>query len=172
MKIPGKKIECASAVLTLCFLVFAPVSAQVYELTQTAIAGGGMSNGTGGAFSLDSTTGQAAASGPLSGLPYQMTVGFWNYQPLRPTAAGVSISGRVMTATGRGIVNVRLVLSASSGESLYAQTGSFGYFKFDDVPAGNTYILTIHAKRFVFAQPTRVINLTDELTDVNFTSEP
>lgn len=131
-----------------------------------------MSGGAGGVYSLDSTTGQSAAGGLFNGIPYQMTVGFWNYQPLRPTAAGVSISGRVMTAEGRGIVNVRLVLSGNSGEPRFTQSSAFGYFRFDDVPAGDTYILTIYSERFVFAQPTRAISLTDNLADVNFVSAP
>jgi CSLREA domain-containing protein len=89
-----------------------------------------------------------------------------------PTAAHASVSGRVTTADGRGIRNARLVLSDAFGQSRHAQTGAFGYFRFTEIPVGATYVLTVSSKRFVFAQPSQVINLTDDLTDVNFTSEP
>ncbi|MEP6903246.1 MAG: carboxypeptidase-like regulatory domain-containing protein [Actinomycetota bacterium] len=99
-------------------------------------------------------------------------VGFWNYDPLAPTAANASISGSITTADGQGIRNARLVLVNSSGEMLYAQTGTFGLYRFDDLPVGETHVLTINSNRFVFAQPSVILNLNEYLTDVNFTSEP
>lgn len=85
-----------------------------------------------------------------------------------PTAATVSVSGRVMTASGRGIKNVRLTLTDSSGEVKMATTTSFGYYRFDDVPAGETYILSAVGKRFTFNQPTQVLNINEDTTEVNF----
>ncbi|MEP6902872.1 MAG: hypothetical protein ABJA66_14055 [Actinomycetota bacterium] len=52
-----------------------------------------------------------------------------------------------------------------------AQTGTFGNYRFDDLPSGETYILTINSKHFVFAEPTTIVNLTDNLTDLNFSSK-
>jgi hypothetical protein len=71
----------------------------------------------------------------------------------------------------KGIRNARLVLTDSSGTPRFAQAGSFGYFHFENVPVGETYVLTIYSNRFTFAQPSQVISLTDELTDVNFISD-
>jgi hypothetical protein len=157
------------ALLLFCFLT-AGVQAQVYTLEKTVVAGG--SEGAGGSFALDSTTGQAAAGNALRGGSYAMTVGFWSYSPpLAPTASNVSISGRVLSANGQGIRDARLVLTNSAGEARYAQTGSFGYFRFMDVPVGETYVLTVYARRFTFAEPSRIIALHDDLTDMNFTSE-
>lgn len=45
-------------------------------------------------------------------------------------------------------------------------TSSFGYFAFDDVPVGEIYIVRVQSKRFRF-EP-RVVNLTDDLTDLDF----
>ncbi|MEP7037147.1 MAG: carboxypeptidase-like regulatory domain-containing protein, partial [Acidobacteriota bacterium] len=58
------------------------------------------------------------------------------------TAAPVSIGGRVMTMSGRGIANVRLTLTDANGQVRTARTTSFGYYHFDDVRAGETYILS------------------------------
>ncbi len=43
------------------------------------------------------------------------------------TAATVSISGQVLTASGRGIVNVRLSLTDSSGQIRTATSTALGY---------------------------------------------
>lgn len=154
------------------FSLSAAIQAQTYALEQTAIAGGGMSNGTGGSFGLSSTAGQAAAGGPIRGNPYAMTVGFWNFAPSAPTAANASISGRITTAGGQGIRNARLVLTDAFGVSRNAQTGSFGYFRFEGLPVGQTYVLTIYSRRYVFAQTSQLIALNDDVTGIDFTAEP
>jgi hypothetical protein len=155
-----------------CFFSATIQAQEVYTLEKTVVAGGGMSDGAGGSFALGSTAGQAAAGNALRGSPYTMTVGFWSYDPLAPTAAGVMISGRVLTAGGQGIRNARLVLIDRAGAPRYAQTGSFGYFRFTEIPSGETYVLTVYSNRFTFAESSRVIALADDLTNVNFVSEP
>lgn len=91
---------------------------------------------------------------------------------LTPTAASVSISGRVITSNGRGIANARISLINPKGETDQTLTNSFGYYRFGDVRAGESYILSVRSKRFQFAQPTRVIVVMDNLTDENFTALP
>jgi hypothetical protein len=90
---------------------------------------------------------------------------------MSPTAATVSISGRVMTASGRGIMNVRLSLTDSSGQVRTARTTSFGYYRFDDVQAGETYILSAIGKRYTFSQPVQVLNINEETDAVNFIAD-
>lgn len=90
---------------------------------------------------------------------------------LAPTAATVSISGRVMTASGRGIRNVRLTLTDSNGEVRTATTTAFGYYRFDDIRAGETYILSAVGKRFTFSQSAQVLNVNEETTEVNFIAD-
>jgi len=69
------------------------------------------------------------------------------------TAATVSVGGRVMTMSGRGIMNMRLSLTDSSGEVRTTTTTSFGYYRFDAVQAGETYILSAVGKHYTFNQP-------------------
>ncbi len=157
---------------SICLLATA-AQAQTYTLEQTAIAGGGMSGGAGGTYNLSSTTGQSAAVNDLRGTPFSISGGFWAPAIFAPTSANVSLGGRIMTADGAGIRNVHLMLMGGSlSTPRVTQTGTFGFFRFNDLPAGETYILTINSQRFVFAQPTVIVNLTNDLTDLNFTSEP
>lgn len=88
-----------------------------------------------------------------------------------PTAANVIISGRVTTASGRGIGNVQIIFTDSNGNSKTAQTTAFGYYRFDDVTAGETVTLTVKARRFKFVQSTIVRTTNESIADADFVSE-
>ena len=104
----------------------------------------------------------------LSGL-----VSCWGLEFLQTTAAGVSLSGRVTTAWGAGIRNARVVISGNAlPEARTVTTGSFGYFSFEGLTAGETYVVTVNSQRYTFQVPSRVITLVDNLTDFDFTAEP
>ncbi len=96
------------------------------------------------------------------------TVDIGAFEQQAPTAATVSVGGRVMTASGGGIMNVRLSLTDSRGQVRTATTTASGYYQFDDVQAGDTYILTATGKRYTFSQPSQVLNVNEETTEVNF----
>jgi uncharacterized delta-60 repeat protein len=49
---------------------------------------------------------------------------------LAPTAASVSISGRVRTSNGRGLLNATVSLTDNEGITRTTRTKSFGYFRF------------------------------------------
>ena len=89
---------------------------------------------------------------------------------LAPTAASASISGRVTTPDGRGIRNATVALSSGGQRRLRVLTGTFGYYRFDDLQVGETYVLTVGAKRYTFANPTLVVSLDDEVSDADFTA--
>ncbi len=88
------------------------------------------------------------------------------------TTAAVAVSGRVMTATGRGIRNVQITLTDSEGNIRTAKTTAFGYYRFADIAAGQTYIINAKTKRFTFSQPILVVNAGQDLTEINFTALP
>ncbi len=94
----------------------------------------------------------------------------WTLAVAAPTAANVSVSGRVTTPEEAGIVNAILTLTGEDGSVRTVTTGRRGIFQFDDVEAGHAYTLRIASRRFVFDDPVRVIYIVDELTDVNFIS--
>ena len=145
-----------------------------YTLTQTAIANGGASgNGAsnGGNYSLEGTIGQAAAGTNQQNASYKFQPGFWTAQPtFAPTAADVSVSGRVLTADGRGIRNVSVTMVESNGESRTVISSQFGYFRFYNVAAGETYIFSVRGKRYTFSQPTLVRSIMEDTDDLIFTA--
>ncbi len=89
---------------------------------------------------------------------------------LAPTSAGATISGRVLTANGRGIINVRVSLTGANGETRVALSNPFGYYRFNEVPSGETYILSAKAKRYQFSQPTQIVSLNEDLSGIDFTA--
>ena len=87
---------------------------------------------------------------------------------LGTTAAAVNVGGRVMTTSGRGIAKVRITIIDAEGNSRTTNTSAFGYYRFTDVAAGATYIISASGKRFTFDQSSQVINLNADNNDVNF----
>ena len=163
-----------SAAILLLFIsiVGAAQSGGNYELRQSVIASGGGSNSTGAQFSVSGTTGQAIAGIVSTDSNYSLRGGFWAFDSLAPTAALVSISGRVLTADGQGIRNISVKLSDANGGIRLTKTGSFGYFRFTEVEVGQIYILEVTGKKFTFSNPTRVLSVFDEITNVDFIAEP
>lgn len=87
------------------------------------------------------------------------------------TASSVAVSGRVVTSDKRGIRGAVVTLTDTEGRQRYAMTSTFGYYRFTDVPAGETYIVGISAKKYSFSQPEQVLNLTDETDGINFVAD-
>jgi len=88
---------------------------------------------------------------------------------LGSTAAGVSVSGRVASANGQGLRNATVFITDSQGNRRTVLTNSFGTYRFDDVEAGGTYLIGVSAKRYRFES--RVLQVTDNVADVDFTGE-
>ena len=99
--------------------------------------------------------------------------GGWGIEFLPSTAAQASVSGRVLTAEGIGIRNARVVITGNSlTEPIVATTGSFGYFTFDGLATGQTYVVTVNSQRYTFSTPSRVLSLIDNVADVDFVADP
>jgi hypothetical protein len=142
-----------------------------FEIKQSVVAAGGGPNSVGGNFSVDGTAGQNLAGTISSGGNFNLIGGFWTPDAFAPTAANVSISGRVLTANGNGIRNVFLTLTNGNGVVRSTQTSSFGYFRIENVEVGQTYILSISSKKYIFADTTRIVSVQDEIIDLNFMAD-
>lgn len=81
-----------------------------------------------------------------------------------PTAARVSITGRVLASNGRPVTNTTVALANAAGQTVTARTSSFGYFRFDEIQAGETYVVSINSRRYVF-QP-QVLSVEDEIAEL------
>lgn len=108
--------------------------------------------------------------------PNLCTSGLTSFSPFAvafapATAANSAISGRVI-AGKNGLSNVNVTLSGGSlPQPISIKTNSFGNYKFDNLPTGETYILTVSAKKYTFTTPTKIVNLNDEVTDADFAAE-
>ena len=93
-----------------------------------------------------------------------------NLSIVAPTAAGVSIGGRVVAGSQLGIASVSVELTNARGEKRTALTNPFGYYQFDDVQAGETYVVSAKSKRYSFVTSSQVITVSDEMSGIDFVS--
>lgn len=96
-----------------------------------------------------------------------VTCTFTNTQ-LIPSAANVTVAGRVVTSDGMGIMRARVIMTDSEGSARSAVTNSFGYYRFDDVEVGQTLVFNVFSKQYQFSP--RVVSLTDSIADLDFTA--
>ncbi|MEQ1921359.1 MAG: carboxypeptidase regulatory-like domain-containing protein [Pyrinomonadaceae bacterium] len=86
------------------------------------------------------------------------------------TAAGVEVSGRVLTSPGgRGLRGAVVTLRDENGNQITTTTGAMGNFRFAEVEPGHTYIVTIRNRRYSYAP--QVLTINDNVTDLMFTPE-
>ena len=93
------------------------------------------------------------------------------FQLLAPSASSVTIGGRVLTARGRGISRAIVTVTDAQGETRTALTNQFGYYRLTDISPGETYILSVKSKRYIFAQRTQVLNVSQAVDDINFIAD-
>lgn len=90
-------------------------------------------------------------------------------RPFAPTtAANISISGQVVNGE-TSVPHASVTLTDSQGNVWTAKTSSFGYFKFEDVRAGQTLIIQVTAKGLVFNP--QVITAMEDITELFFTAQ-
>lgn len=139
----------------------------LYGLTHSVIASGSSSDSTGGTFNLNGTAGHQVARTSSGGvLPrYDLHGGFW-FQNLRPTAAGVTVSGRILTPDCHGLRNAFVKITDTRGVTRSAVSSTFGYYYFEGVQVGESYLITINSPRLSFMPLFKTVNNT--LTGLDF----
>jgi hypothetical protein len=134
--------------------------------TFSSVFGGQNPNGQWKLFVRDDAGDAFAPTGPGS-------IAGWGLQLIAPTAARSYITGRVNTPAGVGIRGAVLTLTGGTLTTpITAVTGTFGYYHFDEVPSGTSYVVTVQARRYAFAQPSRTVNVLDDIAAFDFVSEP
>ncbi|MBS1793133.1 MAG: S8 family serine peptidase [Acidobacteria bacterium] len=104
----------------------------------------------------------AATSATSIPIPYTLKVS--GLRLMAPSAAGVSVSGRI-TLDGRGVPGIIVKMADDGGAVVTARTNSFGYYRFDGVATGRTYTFQAAGKSHIF-EP-RILTVLDE-TELNF----
>ncbi len=143
-------------------------SGGVYQIEKSVIAGGGETS-VGGQYSLTGTIGQAAAGTISSGGTYRVFGGFWHPE-FAPTAAHISLSGKVLTNDGRPIAQAWVTLVDANGATRRVTSNGFGYFRFDSVEVGQVYLFTATHRQYLFV--TRAVLVNDEMTGLDLTALP
>lgn len=89
---------------------------------------------------------------------------------IAPSSAQVSISGRIETPEGQGIgrVSVTVVNPLDPSETFSAISNPFGNFTVVGLTAGNTYVVSVGHKSYVFPEPTQTIQVNEDLTGIIF----
>ena len=97
----------------------------------------------------------------------------WGAGVAAPTAANADISGRVTTAGGMPIANVKVTLTGGGlDHTVVGYTSSLGYYNFEGLPVGQNYVVTVKSRRFFFSEPSHFITLQDNITDGDFVADP
>jgi hypothetical protein len=159
----------ATSVLMAAVLSVGSQSGGGFEITEAVVAGGGGSSSNGNTTAA-STTGQSLAAGAIGSGNFGITSGFWNYISLAPTAASVSISGRVVDTAGGGVANAILYMQTKEGSVFISRSSPLGYYQFESVEAGQTVLISVQARRYTYAP--RTVLVADEITDLDFLPEP
>ena len=127
--------------------------------------GGTNSNGVWSLYVRDDSLTEGGVVGNIAG--------GWGIEFLGTTAANASLAGRVTTADGRPIRNAEVVITGNALEHpITVATGSLGWFTFDGLPTGETYVVTVNSRRFTFSTPSRVITLVDNVANIDFVANP
>lgn len=95
-----------------------------------------------------------------------------NLNIITPTAAGVSVSGRVQRSGGAGINRtVVKITDLETGETRSTYTGSFGNFSFTDLAVGRLYMLTVEHPKYNFANNSQIFKLVDNANEFEFIAD-
>lgn len=162
-----KLLSCLVS-LTIFALLTISISAQPstsasFTMRQSAVANGG-GQSTGGIFTVTGTTGQALAGTTSTSPQFALAGGFWQPGPT-PTAALVSISGRILTPRGQGIPRAFVTMIDQLGVTRTARANQFGYFRFNGIEAGQVVILNGVSKGFEFSP--QVISVSEDIQQIN-----
>jgi hypothetical protein len=93
----------------------------------------------------------------------------WTLLPTIGASGPFVVSGRVFDTSGLGVRNARVVFADQSGNTRTTLTNAFGYYYFDNIDSGSTFIASVSYRRFTYAQ--RVVQVFNSLSDVNFTPQ-
>jgi hypothetical protein len=82
------------------------------------------------------------------------------------------ISGRIVSALSRGIRNARVTLSGGGlAQPIEVLSGRHGFYTFSNLPTGQTYAVTVSARRFILTPNSRSVPLETSIRSINFTGQ-
>lgn len=89
--------------------------------------------------------------------------------PSAVAVANVSVSGRILTAGGRGIGYATVSLTDSQGNIRVARSNLFGFYQFDNVATGTGYNVSVSSRQYTFTP--QVIDINDNIFGLDFVAQ-
>jgi hypothetical protein len=90
---------------------------------------------------------------------------------LGTTAAAASLGGTVLSENGRGLPRSMVTIqNLNTEETRTVITNSFGYYRFNALPVGDLYVVTITNKKAGFNRQTQSFVLNGDEDNLNFTT--
>lgn len=86
------------------------------------------------------------------------------------TSASTSVSGMAQTADGRALGQVSVTILDQEGNSRTAITSPLGYYSFEGLVVGKSYVITASSKTFSFSP--LVFTLNNQLTGIDLIANP
>lgn len=80
-----------------------------------------------------------------------------------------TIEGHLFTATGRGVPNTRITITATDGSSRTLISNGHGRYSFGGLRIGETYVLSADSRLYTFTPVT--VSVSGSLTNVDITAE-
>jgi hypothetical protein len=100
-----------------------------------------------------------------SGADDGLAVDDFTLTPQITTAAGVSVSGRVFSGKS-GISWALVTITDAAGNIRTARTNNFGFYEFESVPVGESYVFNVYAKGYEFAP--QVLSINEAVENLDF----
>lgn len=119
-----------------------------------------------GTWNLRVADNRSVTAGTLNAWSIIVTPRAFACTPFVVTAANVYVAGRVRDDSGQAVSNATVTITNSQGEVRTTRTNPFGFYRFDDVAAGQTYFLNVSSKRHNFSP--QAVNVTGDIDDLNF----
>ena len=85
------------------------------------------------------------------------------------TAASVTVGGRVLTPSGRGLRNAQVTVTQADGSTRTLLTGINGTYSFADLTVPQTVVLSVRSKSYRFTP--QVVTLDSDLTGIDFIAD-
>lgn len=140
------------------------------NLSQNYLADLGASSGAGGTstYSFNVTAGQpytivvneTVVGSPATAYTLQVSA------PVGATASGVTVSGQVLTPKSGARSASVVKMTDQNGITRTARTNAKGFYTFEEVPAGETYIFNVNSKLYQYNP--QVITISENLDGLNF----
>lgn len=157
-----KSINIAVIVVLLGSVQVLPQSGGTFTIKQP-VTSSGSSSPSGGTFGVQNTVGLPVA-GVTTGGTFAVEAGFWTGM-LLPTAANVTVSGRLLDSRNTPIQRAAVSLTDVHGNVFVSRAVNDGTFQIE-VPAGETYVVTISHRTYRFAD--QVIEIQDSISGLEF----